>query len=175
METVYRSSRGPRVKRGSSKIRMGGYAAEEYEGSALLQILSIVIVLGLLSVVAIPRYIETKHERQRAAEAAEARGFIRSLHSVLTANTADHYLRGTAWVQNGEELMALLGNGRAMPKGMKYADNVWTDEKLGLQWAFDKASGLLPPRVKRIEHRPPPESWDMEPIGRIPRKSPPHS
>ena len=175
METVYTGSRGPKVKRGRSKIRMGDVAAGEYRGSTLLQIISILIVLGLLSVVAIPRYIETKRDRQRAVDAAEARGFIRNLHSALTANAANHYFRGTAWVESGEELMGLLGDDWAMPKGMKYADNVWTDERTGQKWEFDKASGLLPPRIRRIAQRPPPEAWEMEPIGRVSQDSPPHS
>ena len=89
-------------------MRMGEYAVDEYRGTGLLQVIAILIILGLLSVVAIPRYIETRENRQREVQEAEAHGYIRALHNVLTLNTANHYLRGEEWVEDGEELMGLL-------------------------------------------------------------------
>ncbi|MGW8323751.1 MAG: hypothetical protein ACWGSD_19580, partial [Thermodesulfobacteriota bacterium] len=104
-----------------------------------------------------------------------ARGYIRALHNVLTLNTANHYLRGVEWVGDGEELMGLLEEGWAMPHGMRYKDNLWTDERTGLVWEFEKASSRLPPRIRRIEQRPPSEAWDMEPIGHASQTAPPKS
>jgi hypothetical protein len=156
-------------------MRMGEDGAGEYRGTGLLQVLAILIILGLLSVVAIPRYIETKNDRQREAQEAEAHGFIRSLHQVLTVNTADHYLRGVEWVEDGEELMGLLEGGWAMPQGMRYEDNVWTDSRTGLVWEFREASNKLPPRIRRMEQRPPMEAWDMEPLDQASQTSTPKS
>ncbi len=156
-------------------MRMGEYAVGGYKETTLLQIVAILIVLGLLSVVAIPRYIETKKDRQREAEEAQTHGYIRALHSVLTLNTANHYLRGVEWVEDGEKLMGLLEEGWAMPQGMRYTDNVWIDERTGLTWEFKEASDQLPPRIRRTERRPPPETWDMEPIGQVSQTSPPTS
>ena len=156
-------------------MRMGEHAVGEYEGTGLLQVIAILIILGLLSVVAIPRYIETREDRQREAQEAEAHGYIRALHNVLTLNTANHYLRGEEWVEDGEKLMRLLEEGWVMPRGMRYEDNVWTDETTGLVWEFIEASNRLPPRIRRIEQRPPSEAWDMEPIGQASQTSPPTS
>lgn len=156
-------------------MRMDEHAVGEYSGTGLLQALSVLIILGLLSVVAIPRYIETRSEREREAEEAEAHGYIRALHNVLTLNTANHYLRGAEWVEDGEALMELLEEGRVMPQGMRYEDNVWTDERTGLVWEFRAATNQLPPRIRRMEQRLPSEAWDMEPIGRASKASPPTS
>ena len=156
-------------------MRMGEYAVGEYKGTGLLQVIAILIILGLLSVVAIPRYIETREDRQREAQEAEAHGYIRAMHNVLTLNTANHYLRGVEWVEDGEELMGLLEKGWVMPHGMRYRDNVWTDERTGLVWEFKEASNRLPPRIRRIEQRPPSEAWDMEPIGQASQTAPPKS
>ncbi len=166
MAIVNPQNRGPKAKRGRSKMRMGEISADEYRSTALLQILAILIILGLLLVVAIPRFVDTRRDRLQEAEEAEAHSFMRALHGVLTVNTANHYLRGVKWVQNGETLMGLLEEDRAMPEGMRYADNVWTDKRTGLQWEFKGASGRLPPRIRRVEQRLPPENWEMEPIVR---------
>jgi hypothetical protein len=156
-------------------MRMGEHAVGEYQGNGLLQVIAILIILGLLSVVAIPRYIETREDRRREAQEAEAHGYIRSLHNALTLNTANHYLRGVEWVEDGEELMGLLEEGWVMPQGMRYRDNVWTDERTGLVWEFKEASNRFPPRIRRTEQRLPSEAWDMEPIGQVSQTSPPNS
>jgi hypothetical protein len=153
----------------------GEHAVGEYKGTGLLQVIAILIILGLLSVVAIPRYIETREDRLREAQEAEAHGYVRALHNVLAHNTANHYLRGVEWVEDGEELMRLLEEGWVMPRGMRYKDNVWTDERTGLVWEFKEATNRLPPRIRRIEQRPPSEAWDMEPIGQASQISPPKS
>jgi hypothetical protein len=172
MVTEYSRIRGPKAKRGRSKMTMSEHAVGEYKGTGLLQVIAILIVLGLLSIVAIPRYIETREDRQREAQ---VHGYIRALHNVLTLNTANHYLRGAKWVEDGEKLMGLLERGWVMPHGMRYKDNVWTDERTGLVWEFKEASNRLPPRIRRIEQRPPSETWDMEPIGQASQTSPPKS
>jgi hypothetical protein len=150
----------------------GQYAVGENRG---LQVLTILIIVGLLAVVAIPRYIDTRRDMQREAQVTVAHNYIRALHSALTVNTANHYLRGTEWVEDGEELMERLEDGRGMPKSMRYVDNVWTDVETGLKWKFNKASGKLPPRIKRVPQRLPPEPWEMEPIGRVSKISLPES
>jgi len=139
------------------------------------QILTILIIVGLLSVVAIPRYIDTRRDVKREARMTVAHNYIRALHSALAVNTANHYLRGAEWVDDGVELMERLEEGRGMPKNMRYADNVWTDTETGLKWEFNKATGKSPPRIKRVAQRLPPESWEMEPIGRVSRTSLPGS
>ena len=150
----------------------GQYAVGENRG---FQILAILIILALLSVVAIPRYIDTRRDMQREAQVTVAHNYMRALHSALTVNTANHYLRGAEWVGDGEELMERLEDGRSMPKSMSYADNVWTDEETGLKWEFNKAAGKFPPRIKRVPQRLPPEPWEMEPIGRVSKTSLPES
>ena len=153
-------------------MRTGEYVLGDSRG---LQLLTLLIILGLLSVVAIPRYMDFRRDRQREAEEVAAHSYIRALNSVLTVNVANHYLRGAAWVDNGEDLMELLGEEGKMPRGMRFVDNVWIDEKTGVQWEFEKASKQLPPRIRRVQQRPPPEAWDMEPIGQVPKTSPPKS
>jgi len=153
-------------------MRTGEYVLGDSRG---LQLLTILIILALLSVVAIPRYMDFRSDRQREVEEAAAHSYIRALNSVLTVNSANHELRGAAWVHDGEELMELLGEGGKMPPGMRYADNVWIDEKTGLQWEFEESSNEMPPRIRRVQQRPPPEVWEMEPIGQVPNTSPPKS
>lgn len=175
MTNVEVRNRGPKAKRGRTRMRMGEYTVDEYKGFPLIQLIAIAIVLGLLSVVAIPRYMDTRNDQYREAMEVAAHSYIRALHSVIAVNTANHYLRGTAWVQDGEELMGLLEERWKMPQDMRYEDNVWVDEKTGMKWAFERASNRLPPRIKRVEDRPPPETWEMEPIGRQPQGLPPKS
>lgn len=153
-------------------MRMGEQVLGDTRG---LQLITILIILGLLSVVALPRYLDFRSDRQREVEEVAANSYIRALHSVLAVNVANHHLRGAAWVDDGEELMKLLEEGWEMPQGMHYADNVWIDEKTGLQWEFLKASSQLPPRLRRVEQRPPPEAWEMEPISQVPQTSSPKS
>jgi type II secretory pathway pseudopilin PulG len=148
------------------------YAVGENWG---LPFVTVLLILGLLSVVAIPRYMDLRRENQREAEEVAAHGYIRSLHSALTVHIANHHLTGAEWVEDGEALMALLEEGREMPPGMRYADNLWTDEKTGLQWELKKASGRLPPRIRRVLERLPSDAWEMEPIGRVPQRSIPRS
>ena len=135
------------------------------------EILTILIIVGLLSVVAIPRYIDTRRDMKREARMTVAHNYVRALHSALALNTANHYLSGAEWVEDGEALMERLEEGRGMPKNMHYADNVWTDMETGMKWEFSKADGKSPPRIKRVAQRLPPESWEMEPIGRVSQTS----
>jgi hypothetical protein len=153
-------------------MNTGQYAVGENRG---FQILAILIIVGLLSVIAIPRYIDTRRDMRLEARVTVAHNYIRALHSALAVNTANHYLRGAEWVESGEELMERLEEGRGMPKSMRYADNVWTDAETGLKWEFNRASGKLPPRIKRVAQRLPPEPWEMEPIGRVSRTALPGS
>lgn len=148
-------------------MRMEEGSGGEYRGFSVTQMVVIVIILGLLSVVAVPRFVDMRRDRQREAGEEAAHGYIRALHGVLTVQVANHYLRGAKWVEDGEELMEGLGQGWKMPRGMHYADNVWTDQKTGLQWQFHKASDRLPPRIRRVQQRVPPETWEMEPIRQV--------
>lgn len=166
-------TRGPRARKGKSRVGTGAGSAGEYEGRLLPQIVAILIALGLLSAVAIPRYFDARRDRQREAQEAEARGFIRVLHGVLSLNAADHYLKGTEWVKTGEELMGLLPAGADMPRGMRYSENLWTDGRTGLAWEFHEASDRLPPRIRRVGQGVPPEKWEIEPLDRGPETPPP--
>jgi type II secretory pathway pseudopilin PulG len=139
------------------------------------QLTTILIILGLLSVVAIPRYMGTGREEQPEVQYGAAQSYIRALNNVLTAHTSNHYLRGEEWVEDGKELMELLAEGWKMPEGMRYVDNAWIDEKTGVRWEFSRASDQLPPRIRRVEQMPPAESLEMEPIGQGPPRSPPES
>jgi len=139
------------------------------------QLITILIILGLLSVVAIPRYIGIGRDEQREAQEGAAHGYIRALNNVLTVHMSNHYLRGEEWVEDGEELMELLQEGWRMPEGMRYVDNAWIDEKTGVRWEFKQASDHLPPRIKRVEQQPTPDTWEMEPIGQGSPRSPPES
>jgi hypothetical protein len=165
MMSVAARNRGPRVKRGKSRMRMGEHVAAEYKVSTLIQIVTLLFALGLLSVVAVTRYMDAKKDKREETEEAEAHGYIRALHGALAHHAAEHHLRGVAWVKDGEELMERLGEeGVGMPSGMRYADNHWFDENTNLAWQFQRASGLLPPRIRRVEPSPSPESRDVEPI-----------
>lgn len=175
MENFDSRNRGPRAKSGRTRMRTGEYAVDEYRGIPLIQLIAILVILGLLSVVAIPRYIDTRNDRHQEAREVAAHSYMRALHSALTVNTANHYLRGAEWVDDGEKLMGLLEEGWKMPQGMHYHDNVWIDEKTGMKWEFNKASQRLPPRIKRVQQRPPPEAWEMEPIGKRSQTAPPKS
>jgi hypothetical protein len=173
MMSVAARNRGLRVKRGKSRMRMAEHAVTEYRASTLIQIVTLLFALGLLSVVAVTRYMDSKRDRQQEVEEAEAHGYMRALHGVLAHHTADHHVRAIAWVKDGKELMERLGEkGVAMPSGMRYADNHWFDENTGLTWQFRKASGLLPPRIRRVEPSPSPENWNMEPIEEDPQPAP---
>lgn len=163
--SVQARSRGPRVKRGNSRMSVGESVVSEVKVSTLIQIVTLLFALGLLSVVAATRYIDAKRNQQQEVEEAEAHGYLRALHGVLTKHTADHYLEGAEWVRNGEDLMGRLEEeGLAMPPGMRYAENRWIDERTGLTWEFQEAAGRLPPRIRRVEQRPSLEKWEMEPI-----------
>jgi hypothetical protein len=148
-------------------MRAGEHAVGEYMGSTMTQIVAILIALSLLSVVAIPRYMEEKRAREQEARVAEAHEFMRALHVALSLHVAGHYLRGTEWVRNGEELMELLEEGWAMPEGMRYSNNLWIDERTGVAWEFKASSDRLPPRIRRLEQRPPPETLEIEPIEHV--------
>ena len=116
------------------------------KGFTLIELVMIIVILGIMAVVAIPRYINMQQEAQEAA----AKGYIGSLNSALTMHVADHYLKGTPWVKNGEEVMKLLEDGSEMPKGMKYSNNKWTVEGSKLKWVFRKATDTSAPRIEQV-------------------------
>ncbi|MEW6443847.1 MAG: prepilin-type N-terminal cleavage/methylation domain-containing protein [bacterium] len=120
------------------------------KGFTLIELVMIIVILGILSVVAIPRYLNMQSEAKEAA----AKGYIGALNSALTIHVADHYLRGTAWVADGAALMNLLESGSSMPSGMSYAANVWSvdDEET---WQFVAATDTSPPLITDYVEPPP--------------------
>lgn len=124
------------------------------KGFTLVELIMIIVVLLTISLVAVPRYIRIQKDVREAA----AREFVGDLNAGLTLHVADHYLHGTEWVKTGEEAMALLDEGRAMPEGMTYAEGEWSTEGSSTVWRFEKAAGGLPPRVVKVGGRDPDSS-----------------
>lgn len=116
------------------------------KGFTLIELVMIIVILGILSVVAIPRYINMQQEASEAA----AGGYIGAVNSALVTHIADHYLKGTAWVRDGEAAMALLEEGSTMPENMSFKDNVWSVEGMTYQYQFKAADDKNPPRIIRF-------------------------
>lgn len=117
------------------------------QGFTLIELLMILLVLVILSVVAVPRYIDIQREVQEAG----AQEFMCRLNGALAAHTADHYMQGTEWVRNGDELMALIPEGPEMPEGMAYENDTWTVHGPGVSWRFKPAGEGSPPGIVRVK------------------------
>jgi hypothetical protein len=110
-------------------------------------IITTVLVVGILSLVAIPRYMET----QKGVHEYAARVYIDSLNTELLMREADHYLIGVDWVKSGEEVMKLLRDRDEMPDGMMYANDTWTLKSSNLRWVFKKATENAPARIEVVK------------------------
>ena len=115
------------------------------QGFTLIELLMILLILVILSVVAVPRYINIQKEVQEAS----AQEFMCGLNGVLAAHIGEHYVQGTEWVKNGEELMGLIKEGAEMPEGMTYENDTWTVYGADMSWQFQAAADRSPPSIVR--------------------------
>jgi len=115
------------------------------QGFTLIELVMILLVLVILSVVAVPRYINIQREIQESG----AQEFMCRLNSSLAAHIGDHYVQGTEWVKNGEELMGLIKGGPEMPEGMTYENDTWTVHSADMSWKFEAAKDPFPPGIVR--------------------------
>ena len=116
-------------------------------GFTLVELVMILLVLIILSVVAVPRYIDI----QRQVQEAGAQAFMCGLNSALAAHIGEHYVKGTEWVENGEELMGLMKEGPEMPEGMTYENDTWTVNGAEMSWKFEAAADPSPPGIVRTK------------------------
>lgn len=117
------------------------------QGFTLIELVMILLILVILSVVAVPRYINIQREVQEAG----AQEFMCTLNSTLAAHIDEHYVQGTEWVKSGEELMSLIKDAPAMPEGMTYENDTWTVHGAKMSWKFEGATQQAAPRIVRTE------------------------
>ncbi len=120
------------------------------KGFSYIELALIIAVLGLLAVVAIPRHVDAPRRSMSEFHEEASIKYVSSLHDSLAAHVEDHNMRGTKWVDNGEEIMAFLDEGLRMPASMQYANNVWIDNETGFKWKFMPAENKSTPRIKRL-------------------------
>jgi len=103
------------------------------KGFTMIELVMVIVILGVMSIVAIPKYIDMQKEALMAA----GDGCLGAMQSALVIHQADHYLRGTPWVKNGQELMdKLMSESSEMPEGITY------DSKSD-RWIMEGESGYV--------------------------------
>ena len=117
------------------------------QGFTLIELVMILLILVVLSVVAVPRYINIQREVQESG----AQEFVCGLNGSLASHIGDHYVQGTEWVKSGEELMGLMKEGPEMPQGMTYENDTWTVHGTGMCWKFQPAAETSPPGIVRVK------------------------
>ena len=117
------------------------------QGFTLIELVMILLILVILSVVAVPRYINI----QREVQASGAQEFMCKLNSSLAAHIGEHYAQGTEWVKNGEELMTLIKDTTEMPEGMTYENDTWIMHGANMSWKYEAATEQSAPRIVRTK------------------------
>ncbi len=122
---------------------------EKERAFTLVELVMVLFIVGILSVVAVPRYIDIQKEVQET----EALEYVCALRAALAEHVVAHYRHGVPWVKDGEALMKLVRDPAAMPEGMTYENDTWIAHGAGRAWRFEGAAGESPPRIVRVREK----------------------
>lgn len=110
------------------------------KGFTLIEIVMVIILLGILAAVAIPRFIDMSGEAKKSS----TKGILGGVRGAVSIAYANNALRGHAGYPTAGALRGLMGGGAGMPANpYNNATGVAATKAAAIGWLYNSSTGAF--------------------------------